>query len=88
MSTDAVGSIAFHPFESCLLSASGSRHFIDEEIEESEDDLSDLGADGGRGSDSHSCSKKSPSGEAASFCYVGFHAEVVELVVALSKRQF
>ena len=48
----------------------------------------DLDADGGKGSDSHSCSKKSPLGEAASFCYVGFHAEVVEVVVALSKRQF
>ena len=68
LSTDAVGSTAFHPFESCLVSASGSRHFIDddEEVEESEDDLSDLDADadgssngdGGGGSDSHSRSKK------------------------------
>jgi len=47
------------PFESCLLSASGSRHFIDEE-DESEDDLSDLdddaegSSDGCGGSDSHS----------------------------------
>jgi len=58
LSTDAVGSIAFHPFESSLLSASGSRHFIDEE--ELEDGLShlDANADGsfdeGGGSDSHS----------------------------------
>ena len=29
-----------------------------------------------------------PSGEAASSCHVGFHAEVVELGGALSKRQF
>ena len=66
LSTDAVGSIAFHPFESCLLSGSGSRHFVAEEVEESEDDLSDLDADadgssngdGGGGSDSHSRSKK------------------------------
>ena len=61
LSTDAVGSTAFHPLESCLLSASGSRHFIDEEeVEASEDDLSDLDADadgssdGCGGSDSHS----------------------------------
>ena len=61
LSTDAVGSIAFHPFESCLVSASGSRHFIDQvEVEELEDDLSDLDADadgssdGGGGSDSDS----------------------------------
>jgi len=57
LSTDAVGSVAFHTFEPCLLSASGSRHFVDEE---SEDDLSDLDADPdgssdeGGGSDSHS----------------------------------
>ena len=51
LSTDAVGSTAFHPFESCLLSASGSRHFIDEEVEESEDDLSDLDADADGSSD-------------------------------------
>jgi len=61
LSTDAVGSIAFHPFESCLLSASGSRHFIDdEEVQESEDGLSDLdddaegSSDGCGHSDSHS----------------------------------
>ena len=61
LSTDAVGSTAFHPFESFLLSASGSRHFIDDdEVEESEDDLSDLDADadgssdGCGGTDSHS----------------------------------
>ena len=61
LSTDAVGSIAFHPFEPCLLSASGSRHFMDEEVEESEDDLSDLDADADSSSDedSHSRSRKS-----------------------------
>ena len=48
---DAVGSIAFHPFEPCLLSASGSWHFIDEEVEKSEDDLSDLDADADSSSD-------------------------------------
>jgi hypothetical protein len=32
--------------------------------------------------------KRCPSGEAASSCHVGFHAEVVELGDALSKRQF
>jgi len=65
MNPDAVGSVAFHPFESRLLSASGSRHFIeDDELEDSEDDdeLSDHDADadaegasdGGGASNSHS----------------------------------
>jgi hypothetical protein len=65
LSADAVGSIAFHPLEPCLLSASGSRHFIDDEVEESEDDLSDLDADadcssdGCGGTNSHSYLKGS-----------------------------
>lgn len=73
LNTDAVGSVAFHPFESCLLSASGSRHFIDEEQEaeesESEDDLSDANPDAerssewGRASNSHPRLKESDSRE-------------------------
>ena len=91
-----MGSTAFHPFESCLLSASGSQHFIDEGVEELEDDLSDLGCQyrrfirWGRGLrfSFSSKGKRCPSREAASSCHVGFHAEVVECRDALSKRQF
>jgi len=60
MNSDAVGSVAFHPFESRLLSASGSRHFIDddevEDLEDSEDDDDDAegASDGGGASISHS----------------------------------
>ncbi|KAF8962199.1 WD40-repeat-containing domain protein [Flammula alnicola] len=35
---DAVGSVAFHPFKSTLLSASGSRHFLDIDQAEGNDD--------------------------------------------------
>ncbi|KAF8170578.1 hypothetical protein BJ912DRAFT_861136, partial [Pholiota molesta] len=44
---DAVGSVAFHPFKSILLSASGSRHFLDDEDEEEADDDSDDDASSG-----------------------------------------
>jgi hypothetical protein len=57
---DAVGSVAFHPLESCLLSASGSRHFIveqEQELEDEDEDLSDTDAassfDRGGASNSH-----------------------------------
>ncbi|SRR6266550_8860522 len=35
---DAVGSVAFNPYYPLLLSTSGSRHFLDPEMGESEDD--------------------------------------------------
>jgi hypothetical protein len=44
---DAVGSVAFHPFKSILLSASGSRHFLDDEDEVEADDDSEDGLSSG-----------------------------------------
>ncbi|KAF8170568.1 hypothetical protein BJ912DRAFT_861117, partial [Pholiota molesta] len=41
---DAVGSVAFHPFKCLLLSASGSRHFLDDEDDEGAHDDSDDGS--------------------------------------------
>lgn len=43
--TDTVGSVAFHPFKSRILSASGSRHFTDQDMDSSESEEDDETAD-------------------------------------------